>query len=95
MKIKRARAALLTRLTRADDAIGIAAQRKREVDLHVGLTLMHQFVVTLRAGAAPHRPRDRVKDRRFARAVIARQAADVNAAEVDLGVTVRHEVGEV
>ena len=94
LKVQHARTGFLARLAAADDTINIVAQLKGKLDLHVGLALMHQFIVALRARPAPQRPRDRVKDGGFARAVIARQAADVNAAEVQLGIAVVHEVSE-
>ena len=77
------------------DAIALRAQAELELDPHLDFTQGDQLIVAPRARPSPQRPGDRVEQRRFAVTVVARQACEVDAAEVErLLVAVAHEVGE-
>ena len=86
-------AALLAAL--APDAIALPGQAELELHPHLGLAEGDQLIVATGARLTPQRPRDRVEQGRFAVAVVAGQAGQVNAGEVEaLLLAVAHEVVE-
>ena len=76
-------------------AIALRAEAELELDPHFGLAQGDQLIVAARAGPAPQRPGDGIQQRRLAVTVVARQASQVDATEIErLLVAVAHEVGE-
>ena len=77
------------------DAIPLRTQAELKLDPRLGLTQGDQLIVAARPRPSPQRPGDGVKQRRFAVAVVPRQAREVDAAEVEhLLLAVAHEVRE-
>ena len=77
----------------AHHAVRGLPRRERESHFHVGLALVHELIgrgaaraIASPPGPTPQRPRDRVEQRRLAVAVVAGEAADVDAAQIELRV---------
>ena len=77
------------------DAIALRPQAELELDPHLSLAQGDQLIITPRTRPPPQRPGDGVEQCRFAVPVVAGQAREVDAAEVErLLVAVAHEVRE-
>src|SRR5690606_28707443 len=75
----------------ADDAVEHAILLEIELHLHLGLSLMDQVVVALCASGTPQRPRDRIEDRGFSRAIGAGQAGERDTVEAQ---GIGHAIGQ-
>jgi len=80
----------------AEDAVDLFVYSELKVDLGLGLAGVNEVVITLGAGLSPECPGDSVNEGGFAVAVVATDAGDVDAAEVEGRdvIPVAHEVVE-